>query len=116
MLAALTLAAAVPATSPVLTPIILRCFVGEGVELDRFSLLIDRKELMMTVTSKASDSTTMPVLISKDSLVGRNPIHYNMTSYKVTIPELKVIRTTVPHIWAGPTPTLVAKGQCSGNI
>jgi len=116
MLSALILAALTPATKPVSTTVSLQCFVGEDVEQQRFALLIDRKAHLMTVSSNHFEATTMPVSITPKSIVGRGPIHYNMTGYEIALPELRVRVTTVPHIWPGPTPTLVAEGRCSGDV
>ncbi len=116
MLSALILAALAPATKPVSTTVILQCFVGKDVEQQRFTLLIDRKMQLMTVISDHFEVTTMPVLIAQNMIVGRGPMHYDMTVYEITLPELKFRVTTLPHSWSGPTPTLVAEGRCSGDV
>ncbi len=116
MLFALILAALASPTDPLSTTVSLQCFVGEDVEQQRFALLIDRKAHLMTVSSNHFEATTMPVSITPNSIVGRGPIHYNMTGYEITLPDLRVRMTTVPHIWPGPTPTMVAEGRCVGDV
>lgn len=111
MLAALTLAAA--ATSLVSSSIHLHCFVGDDVEANRFSLLIDRKAGSITVSSNHLGPTTIPAWIKPGLIMGRGPIHYNLTTYEITIPKLTVRVTSIPHIWPGPTPKLVSEGRCA---
>lgn len=112
MLAALILAANAPHARTLSAPIVLRCHVNEDVEQHQFVLSINREKLTMTVSSRFFAPTTMPVLISPTAFKGSGPIHYNMTSFEITIPELKIRRTVVPHIWPGPTPNLVSEGRC----
>lgn len=116
MLAGLTLAAAVVHVGTVSAPIILRCYVNENVGENQFVLSIDREKHLMTVSSKLFNPTTIPILITPTLIKGRGPIHYNMTIFEITIPQLQVRRTLTPHIWPGPTPTLVSDGRCLGDI
>lgn len=113
MLAALALSAAVAAASSVPTILHLRCFLGKNVEQNRFALLIDRKALSMTVSSDNFGTTTIPVLIEPELIVGRGPIHYNLSTYEIAIPKLTIRVTTIPHIWPGSPPKLITEGRCA---
>lgn len=116
MLIAATLGAALATTRPVSAVLQLQCYITKDTEPNRFSLLIDREALVMRISSNRFGSTTMPVSITPTQIVGRGYTDYDRATYEIGLPELKVRVTTIPHIWPGKPPELVAEGRCAGSI